>query len=70
MSVLPKASSPTEVTSFDWVVWRVGVENLMDTCSTRWRLYAANYLVDLVGIAAFSWMRLTVMLLKSLSRLV
>ena len=26
LSVLPKAPSPLEVTRFDWVVWRVGVE--------------------------------------------
>ena len=42
LSVLPKAPSPLEVTRFDWVVWRVGVETLMETCSTRWRLYAVE----------------------------
>ena len=70
LSVLPKAPSPLEVTRFDWVAWRVGVENLMKTCSTRWRLYAVDSLVDLVGIDDLSWMRLTVVLLKSSSRLV
>ena len=25
--VLPKAPSPIEVTRFDWVAWRVGVES-------------------------------------------
>ena len=67
--VHPKASYPLEVNNFDWVVWRFGVENLMGACSTQWRLYASESSVDLVGIAALSLMRLTVVLLKSLSRL-
>ena len=70
LSLLPKAPSPLEATRFDWVAWRVGVETLMETCLTQWRLYAAESSVDLLGIAAFSWMRLTVVVLKSLSRLV
>ena len=52
LSVLPKAPSPLEVTRFDWVAWRVGVETLMETCSARWRLYSAESTVDLVGVAA------------------
>ena len=54
---------------FDWLAWRVGVETFMESCSTRWRLDAAEYSVDIVGIAALSWMRLTVVLLNSLSML-
>ena len=69
-SVLPKSPSLLEVTRFYWVAWRVGVETLMDTCSTIWRLYAADSSVDLVGISALSCMSITVALLKSLSRLV
>ena len=68
--VLPKAPYPLEATRLDWFTWRVGVETLMDSCSTRWRLYATELSVDLVGIAALSWTRLTVVLLNSLSRLV
>ena len=70
LSVMPKEPSPLEVTWFHWVVWRVGAENLMGTCSIRLRLHVAESLVDLVGIAVLSWMRLTVVLLKSLIRLV
>ena len=70
LCMLPKAPSPLEVNRFYWVVWRVVVETLMGTCSTRWRLYSSESLVDLVGIADFSWMGLTVVLLKSFSRLV
>ena len=70
LSVLPKAPSPLEVTVFDGFVWRVGVETLMEACSTRWRLYAVESSVDLVGISALIWMSITVVLLKSLSRLV
>ena len=62
--VLPKSPSLLEVTRFDWVAWRVGVEIFMETCSTWWRLYDADSSVDLVGIAAFSWMRLTVVVFK------
>ena len=62
--VLPKAPSPLEATRFDWVAWRVGVEIFMETCSTWWRLYDADSSVDLVGIAAFSCMRLTVVVFK------
>ena len=68
--VLPKEPSPLEVTRFDCITWRVGVETLMETCSTQWRLYAAEYLVDLLGIAALSWMRLTVVVVNSFSMLV
>ena len=67
---MPKSPSPLEVNSFKWFAWRVGVDNLMETCSTRWRLYVAESLLDLVGIDALSWMRLTVVLFNSLSRLV
>ena len=70
LSVLPKAPSPLEVTVFDGFVWRVGIETLMEACSTRWRLYAVESSVDLVGVSALPWMRLTVVLLKLLSRLV
>ena len=68
--MLPKAPSPLEVNRFDWVTWRVGVETFMETCPTRWRLYAADSLVDLVGIAALSCMRHAVVFSKSLGRLV
>ena len=68
--MLPKAPSPLEVNRFDWVTWRVGVETFMETCPTRWRLYAAESSVDLVGIADLSWMRLTVVVLNSFSMLV
>ena len=62
--VMPKSPSLLEVTRFDWVAWRVGVEIFMETCSTWWRLYDADSSVDLVGIADFSWMRLTVVVFK------
>ena len=32
LSVLPKASSTLEVTGFYGLVWRVGVEMLMEAC--------------------------------------
>ena len=70
LSMLQKAPSPLEVTLFDLVAWRVGVETLIETCSTWWRLYAAESSVDLVEIADLSWISFTVVLLKSLSRLV
>ena len=37
---------------------------LMETCSTLWRSYEPDSSVDLVGIAAFSWMRRTLVLFK------
>ena len=40
LSVLPKAPSPLEVNGFGRFVWKVGVETLMEACSTRWRLCA------------------------------
>ena len=43
---------------------------LMETCSTLWRSYAVESLVDLVGVATLSWMRHKVVLLNSLGRLV
>ena len=70
MYILTKASSPLEVTRFEWFAWRIGVETFMETCSTWWRLYATEASMDIVRIAALSYMRLTVVLLKSLSRLV
>ena len=50
--ILQKSLSPLEVTRFDWVTWRVGAETLIETCSTRWRLYDADSLVDIMGISA------------------
>ena len=70
LSVLPKTTSPLEVTGFDGFVLRVGVETFVEACSTWWRLYAVESSVDLVGISALIWMSITVVLLKSLSRLV
>ena len=70
MYVLLKAPSPLEVNGVDGFMWRVGVETLMAAYSTRWRLYDVESSVDLVGISDLPWMRLTVVLLKSLSRLV
>ena len=70
LSVLPKSPPPLKVTRFNWVAYRVGVETLMETCSTRWTLYAVEFLVNLVGVSALSWMSLALVPLNSLSRLV
>ena len=37
---------------------------LMETCSTLWRSHTSDPSVNLVGVAALSWMKLTVVLFK------
>ena len=70
LRLVTKSKDPLGKWTFTLVLILFVSPGFMEICSTLWRSYIEESSVDLVGISALSWMRRTVVFLKSLGRLV